>query len=320
MSISIFFSIMVYQLSVQELRRGLRGPRVAIESQAYPGFPAELKIAIDKERESIYNEAKARVFQRLLFINLLILFAGGALSYYLAVRTLRPIEEAHDAQNRFTADASHELRTPITAMLTENEVTLMDPKLTLQAAKLQLASNIEELQKLSTLSDNLMRLAGLENTELQKEPVVLHDVLNRAIERTAILAKAKHIEVSFSHSKQPVSIIGDESSLEEVFIILLDNAIKYSGDATHITITTVRNQKNIEIRIKDYGVGISEEAINHIFDRFYRSDPSRTNQNISGHGLGLAIAKEIIEKHNGNISVKSTQGKGSTFTVTLPVA
>lgn len=320
MSISVFFSIMVYQLSTQELRRGLRGPRVSIEGQSYPGFPTELKVAIDKERESIYNEAKERVFQRLLFINLLILAAGGALSYYLAVRTLRPIEEAHDAQNRFTADASHELRTPITAMLTENEVTLMDPKLTLDDAKLQLESNIEELQKLSALSDSLMRLAGLENNELQKEELSIDAVITRAIERTESLASIKDIVISYDKPKNPLSVIGDENSLEEVFIILLDNAIKYSGDAKKIAISTATKQKQVEIRVKDYGVGISKDDIAHIFDRFYRSDPSRTSQSISGHGLGLAIAKDIVEKHNGSIDVKSTLGKGSTFTITLPVA
>jgi signal transduction histidine kinase len=161
MSISIFFSAMIYQLSVQELGRGLRGPRVAIEGQMFPGISNEIRKAIDDEREEIYREAKARVFQRLVFINIIILMAGGGLSYYFAVRTLRPIEDAHEAQNRFTADASHELRTPITAMLTENEVTLMNPKLSLSEAKQQIESTIEELQKLSVLSDSLMLLAGL---------------------------------------------------------------------------------------------------------------------------------------------------------------
>ncbi|MEZ6330894.1 MAG: HAMP domain-containing sensor histidine kinase [Candidatus Saccharimonadales bacterium] len=319
MSISIFFSVTIYSLSINELGRGLRGPRSVIVRPVGPGFSEEIKNDILRERSVLYTEAKERVLARLIVINIFILIGGGALSYYLAVRTLKPIEEAREAQNRFTADASHELRTPITAMLTENEVTLMDPKLSLQDAKRQLASNIEELQRLSALSDGLMRIAGLENRTLQKMDVSLQDIVDNAIHSIQTVASAKFIDIDKHPKKSNVTIHGDSFSLQEVFTILLDNAVKYSNKNTKISVNIQKHQNEVTVDVVDKGMGIPGKDVPYIFDRFYRADSSRTHQSVQGHGLGLSIAKDIITKHGGTISVKSTPKKGSVFSVRLPL-
>jgi len=142
MAISLFFSLNVYQLSMQEFDRGIRRPGPSLDQSINQYFPGNIQDRFRENREQQYEDARAHIINRLLLINLVILVGGGFLSYYLALRTLKPIEEANEAQSRFTADASHELRTPITVIRSENEVTLMNPKLTLAQAKAQLKSNI----------------------------------------------------------------------------------------------------------------------------------------------------------------------------------
>lgn len=319
MTISLFFSANIYVLSVDELGRGLRTPRGATSRPIGPGFSIEIRDQIIAEREQVYDEVRDNVLERLVIVNILILLGGGALSYYLAARTLRPIEEAHAAQNRFTADASHELRTPITAMMTENEVTLMNPSLTLDAAKQQIESNIEELQQLSALTDGLMRLAGLDNATLQMDVCDSEEIVRGAVARVSEQAKAKHIDIHSKLSTNLPSIMGDKQSLQEVLVILLDNAIKYSANKSTITISSAVAHKQLIISVKDQGVGIETDDLPFLFERFYRADSSRTKQRVHGYGLGLAIAKDIIDRHHGTISVKSVIHKGSTFTISLPL-
>lgn len=319
MVISLFFSMTVYQTSIRELDRGLRRPTTIINTPIGPGFAAGVRQDIIDEHEAQYQEAHDRIISQLLIINLLILVCGGALSYYLALRTLKPIEEAHEAQSRFTADASHELRTPITAMRTENEVALLDPKLTLKDAKQQLRSNVEELEKLTTLSEGLLRLAQIENNHLQKVPVSANSIVDSAISRVVPQAERRHMLIK-SEINTEDSVLADEASIVEALVTLIDNAVKYSPDKSEITVRTEREARQVIFQIIDTGIGIKASELPHIFERFYRADTSRTKQNIQGYGLGLAIAKDIIDHHDGNITATSTVNKGSTFTVKLPLA
>lgn len=317
MGISVFFSGIVYQLSSQELRRGLLRPVQGYELQLSDGFIADWRERLMAERQEQYDAATHRVVQRLIILNMLILFGGGMLCYYLAVRTLRPIEEAQEALERFTADASHELRTPLTVMRSENEVTLMDPKLTLTAAKDQIKSNIEELEKLSNLSEGLLKIASSNTAELVLGEIVVNDLLQAARDRVMPLAEQKNILIT-SHSSVTRAINGDKASLLEVLVILLDNAIKYSPAKSRIQLTASQRQKDIILKVSDTGIGIKATELPHIFERFYRADTARSKQDAGGYGLGLAIAKGIIDKHGGTITVKSQPGKGTTFAVRLP--
>ena len=318
MSISLFFSISVYQLSVQELERGFRRTNQAFNIPIGPGFSIEVRDQIQEERESRYQEAEDRILSRLVVINFLILVSGGVASYFLASRTLRPIEQSHEALERFTADASHELKTPITAMRSENEVALMNPKLTLAQSKEQIKSNIEELEKLTRLSDGLLKLASIKNSELNTSKIKIDSVISEAINRVEFSSKKKNIRIMVQAGDR-ISVQGDESSLIEALVILLDNAIKYSSEQTEISVRVSKDKKFITIQIIDQGPGIKPSELNHIFDRFYRSDSSRTKQQVTGYGLGLSIARNIAELHGGMLIAKSKLNKGSTFSLALPI-
>lgn len=318
MFISLFFSGNVYQLSLQEFDRGFQG----LSTQGVnvtPGnsFVALLEEKLHQERIQRYEEAKLRVLTRLVLINCAILIGGGFLSYYLARRTLQPIEEAHEAQSRFTADASHELRTPIAAMQSETEVALMDPKLTLIQAKQLLESNLEELGKLTTLSEGLLRLAQLDNNDLQKRAVPIDHVVQQALDRVMPLAEKKSILI-VSAGRKGLKVRGDVVSLTEALVILLDNAVKYSPEKTEIHVGVASGQKQVSITVEDHGAGIKATELPHIFDRFYRADAARSKQHTNGYGLGLAIAKNIVDLHGGKITVQSKPGYGSRFTLQFP--
>lgn len=318
MLISLFFSVSIYQLSTNELSRGLRGPVPTLERGQMGGLLPEFREALRQDRELAYSEAKNRVFQRLVFINAIILVAAGFLSYYLALRTLRPIEKVNESLERFTADASHELRTPISAMQSEIEVALLDPKLKLSETKEILKSNLEELARLTTLSDGLLKLAREGSNNLPRKMVELDKLIKNSTKSLEPAAKKKSITIIVSKPKK-LSIVANESSLSEALNIILDNAIKYSPEKSEINIGLSRSQKVVTISVKDQGVGIKAEELPHIFDRFYRSDYSRTKSEAHGYGIGLAIANNIVQMHKGTIQVMSKPGAGSTFSIVLPV-
>jgi two-component system sensor histidine kinase CiaH len=320
MVISVFFSLNVYQVSIQEFDRGLRrpvgtnirGPGVA---RPDPNFLRQL----EDERMAQYEQAKDNLVSRLLLTNLLILIGGGLLSYYLAKRTLEPIEEAHEAQNRFTADASHELRTPLAIMQTEIEVALANSKLKLGDAKAVLNSNLEEIAKLTALSEGLLSLAKVQHGKLETEPTPLFQIVQASVDKVLPLADKKHILINNTVDDTTV-VVANKATLSQALVILLDNAVKYSPDKTEVIVSATQNNKTVTIQVQDQGVGIKPGDVAHIFDRFYQADTSRSKTTAAGYGIGLAIAKNIVELQSGSISVTSQPGAGSTFSITLPAA
>jgi signal transduction histidine kinase len=225
-----------------------------------------------------------------------------------------------DEQNRFITDASHELNTPLTALKTSLEVNLRNKQLNLEEAKEVLQSNLEDVNSLQSLSEELMGVVMYQkqNGNFKMEKIALPVVIKSAVEKVKSLAEKKKIIIKVDIAK--AFVIGDEKSLRELFVILLDNAIKYSANKTLISLTAKKEDSLIEVTVEDTGAGIKKEDLPHIFDRFYRADRSRTKQRVGGYGLGLSIAKRIVTLHNGSIRVESEIGKGSAFIVTLPKA
>jgi two-component system sensor histidine kinase CiaH len=318
MLISIFFSMAFYHSATQEIQRVIR----RIQSQQdhkpddfHPSPPRSLRMpTLEDLRE---NEERIRL--TLIFINGFIFFFAGGAGYFLAGRTLRPIKEMLDEQNRFITDSSHELRTPLTALRSEMEASLLDDKLTTHEAKRLIASNLEEVINLQSLSDNLLQLAQYQKrkAEQYKAEVSLLQAIEDSLKTVTPIAKKKKITIKVKI--KDTMIYGDQSSLTQLFVILLENAIKYSKDKTEISILSKVVDHNLKVQIIDQGMGIEAKDLPHIFDRFYRADKSRTKTDISGYGLGLSIAQKIVELHKGAITVQSKIEKGTTFSVLLPI-
>jgi len=314
MAISIVFSVVLYNVATAELSRGLHHETERIFQQ-FPVIQGSPLLAPGSD----YDSGAHRILLRLLAFNIIVLFTAGLSSYWLARRTLEPIEEAHEQQKRFTADVSHELRTPLTVLRMESEVALMNNKTSSSELRNILKSNLEEIGKLEALINNLLRLTRLEADELQQEfyPVNAKDIADKAIKQ--VLPNAKRRDITMKSSLKNSSLNGDEESLVQLVVILLDNAIKYSPNKGEIEVKTDKFDDEVSIKVIDHGVGIKREDLEHVFERFYRADSSRTGDETSGHGLGLSIAKMIADVHEGSITLSSRPGHGTTAEATFPL-
>lgn len=327
MIISISFSAFIYLGLTREFDRILRIQEYRIEHpqtrERFLQRPIWQNEEIPFSRPpdpQVISGAKQRVIEGLALINLIILVFSSLAGYFLAGRTLRPIKNMVDEQNRFIADASHELNTPLTAIRTSIEVNLRNKKLSLDDAKKVLVSNLEEVNNLQLLSDELIKITQYQksNVILKRNKISLRDVIYESVNRVSPMAKDKNIEIKVKIPE--AKIFAEKRSLTELFTILLDNAVKYSKENKQINIYMEKVDSKIKIFVKDNGIGIDKKDLPFIFDRFYRADLSRTKQDVSGYGLGLAIAKEITKLHKGNIYAESVLGKGTTFIVILPTS
>ncbi len=311
MLLSIVFSIGVYRVLTLELAQ-------TIKEQSIRLYQIQGRRVAPNDLADIYQDASSRILYRIIFVNIGILLASAATSYFLAGKTLAPLEQAIDEQKRFIADASHELKTPLTSMKTEIEVTLRDKKLSIKEAKELLKSNLEEVDKMKQLTNYLLALSRYENTNknLVFEKIHIKDVLDRSVK--LITPKAQEHDVTIVQNINDFIVRANAGSLEELLVILLDNAIKYNTKNKKIVVNSSTTRNHGIIEVIDHGIGVKSSDIPYIFNRFYRADTSRTKQKIDGYGLGLSIAKSIVDLHKGKIEVESTQGKGSMFRITLP--
>lgn len=318
MFISLLFSLIIYRDLSNEVDRFARSQRtrfinVMVSDRIERLVPPPIYID-----EALIKETKERIIIMLFVLNGGILILSGVAGYFLAGRTLKPIKKMVDEQNRFVSDSSHELRTPLTSLKSSLEVALRDKKLTLTEAKTLLNENLEDVNRLQTLSDNLLKLSSGKSIDLEKSEVSTKKIIIQAIKNTQKIALKKNIEIK-SKLSTGTTVYGKAEELIELFTILLDNAIKYSSEGSEVSISAKKHKKSISISVEDSGMGISDEDKKHIFDRFYRSDLARSHKDAGGFGLGLSIAKKIINSHGGTITVDSKIGSGTIFTVSLPL-
>ena len=269
--------------------------------------------------EDIFSEVRNRLIWTLVSVNLGLLILTGIVTYFRTTKTLATLKEIVDDQNRFVSDSSHELKTPISAMKIALEVAMMNNKLTLKEAKQIIQDNLNDVNHLHKLTERLLALSKFENKNrhLQLRPVIPALAVSSALNKLKPLIQNRHIKIKCDviHAISP----GNADLLEELFTILIDNAIKYSQPKSTIEIYSEKNNHHLDIHFKDQGVGISKKDISQLFNRFFRADQSRTKTHAHGYGLGLPIAQKIVNLHHGKILVYSKLGKGSDFVVQLPL-
>jgi len=227
------------------------------------------------------------------------------------------LDRSFETMRRFVADASHELRTPLAIIRGEADVVLAQDRSPAEY-KEALGVILDESRRLSRLVDDLLNLARADagHVKLQVLEFYFNDLLAECCRGLQSLAAARQIELTY-HSAGDVPFHGDEELLRRLVINLLDNAIRYTPAGGKVKATIEAEEAGVRLRVSDTGVGISPEAAPHVFERFYRSDKSRTRTG-GGFGLGLSIVKWIAESHHGAVDLDSRPSAGSTFTVTLP--
>lgn len=327
MLMSIGFSVVFYATSSHQLGRQLPPPGSFryFNADGQDGVTGQPRQPLDSDPGHIDEFLQKRILQgrnalkvRLLYLNAAALLVGSVVSLYLARRTLRPIEEAIEAQVQFVNDASHELRTPLTAIKAGNDVALRSHALTLAEAKEIIEQNSEDVDRLQQLAEGLLSLAGQDQSRLMLSEVNLQDIVSRAM--TQVIQQASKKDITVSDEVANLKILTNIGALEQVLVILLDNAIKYSNRSSQVNLRSRKHGKAVMLDVIDYGVGIKPDDMPHLFQRFYRADSSRNDTKRNGYGLGLAIAKRIMLQLGSDIHVTSAAGKGSTFTLKFLLA
>lgn len=238
-------------------------------------------------------------------------------SYFLAGRALVPIKHAWQKQQEFVSDASHELRTPLAVIQAKTDLLFRNPTSTIQDRIIDISTISNESRRLSKLVAKLLTLARYDSDqiEMQKETFQLDELLTEIVQQfeDIVLYQEKAIHLQ---TEQSVSFCGDRGRIHQLLVILLDNALKYTDEGGEIFLSCHQTLTSIILQVKDNGIGIPEEDIPRIFDRFFQSDKARTKTD--GAGLGLSIAKWIIDKHSGKTKVHSKVGQGTTIEISFP--
>lgn len=257
-----------------------------------------------------------------LFLILIIGCSIGSLcaigiGFFLAGRALIPIQNSWEKQQQFVSDASHELRTPLAVIQSKTDVLFQSPSATIEEKAVDISTISKECRRLSKLVSNLLLLARSDSNQIEMDKKtfeldkLLEEIINPYKEIASYQEKAMILKV-----EHDITFMGDRERIHQMMVILLDNAMKYTNEDGHIQIDCTQTSNSIRIRVKDNGIGVKEEDIPNLFDRFYQGDKARSMS--EGAGLGLSIANWIVEKHYGKISVESKWGEGTCFEVIFP--
>ena len=233
--------------------------------------------------------------------------------------TLARLQNAVGEMKQFTASISHELRTPLAVLRGEAEIALMQADSSEQLRRV-LASQLEEFERLTRMINQLLTLARAESGDvaIAREPVNISSMAQSIAEQLEPVAASKDVRLSWNCDGN-VTLQGDASWIERVVLNLIDNAIKFTRPGGHVGINVSTNGADAIFEVADEGIGIPPEAVPHIFERFYRADPSRANR-ADGAGLGLSLVKWAVDQHHGTIHVESLPENGTRFVVKIPLS
>ncbi len=283
---------------------------------------------IQNNNETIYVQALINVdaeesilknFSKTLIISISASIAISIIaSYILSKKTLKPIIESWKKQTEFVQNASHELRTPLTIIQAKQELLLEEPQSKIIEKSEDITITLNETRRLSKLVKDLMELARSDSAKckLNKTKVKVDDLIEKVVEpfKDMTEIQGKKLELKLNYNRE---IEIDQNKIHEVLVIVLDNSMKYTEKGDSIIISTEEKDGKLVLDIADTGIGISDEAINHVFERFYREDKARSRQT-GGSGLGLSIANSIVvEEHGGTITAKHNKPKGTIIEIKL---
>ncbi len=244
----------------------------------------------------------------------------GLAGWILGGLAMQPIKRSYEQLQRFTADASHELRAPVAAILSNSQVGLLAPEHDLQQPRQRLENIVTHSKSMSALISNLLFLARHEGKLNPKDLVITNivELLELIAEKYQMLAAEKEIKFKSYLPQTPITLNVDPELLQQAIINLLNNAFKYTPSDGTVTLRLFEQSRRVSIQVEDTGIGIPAADLPYIFERFYRVDEARARKT-GGFGLGLAIANQIIQAHDGKITVDSNEGEGTTFQICLPL-
>lgn len=321
MTLSLIFTGIIYLLSTASLNRPLlpseeENSSVSVEAPEFEEHSFENTFRKRLERRD--NTTRMTIIYSLMGFNLGIFVIGIFVSRSLAKLTLAPIERAMMKQTQFIFDASHELKTPLTAMLVRNEVALRKKSLPEEKAREVIAKNIEEILKMKELTASMLDVAR-ENGEPEKSTEInVPEFLADLQEKLAPVARERGVKIETEMNLgKNLRASAAKNTLEQILTIFADNAMKYSEEKI-IYLRAGRRGKNVVFSVKDNGVGVKKEDQKRIFERFYQVDAARTRtEDKTSHGLGLAIAKNLAERQGYKIVLRSSEGRGAEFEVVV---
>ena len=321
MTLSLIFTGIIYLLSTASLNRPLlpseeENSSVSMEAPEFEEHSFENTFRKRLERRD--NTTRMTIIYSLVGFNLGIFVIGIFVSRNLAKLTLAPIERAMMKQTQFIFDASHELKTPLTAMLVRNEVALRKKSLPEEKAREVIEKNIEEILKMKELTASMLDVAR-ENGEPEKlTEINVPEFLADLQEKLAPVARGRGVKIETEMNVgKNLRASAAKNTLEQILTIFADNAMKYSGEKI-IYLRAGRRGKNVAFSVKDNGAGVKKEDQKRIFERFYQVDAARTRtEDKTSHGLGLAIAKNLAERQGYKIVLRSSEGRGAEFEVVV---
>lgn len=292
--------------------------KVMMTSQTVSSPPMPMQtVYVGKDVTAMYNGLE-KATSALAALGVIAIIFAAAIGYVLSGGAMQPIREAYERQRQFAADASHELRTPLAVVLASADLLRSDPTITSPFLKQVIEDVRDEVKKMTKLVSDLLTVARTDGKALQLKPVRMDiaAVARQTVRMMRAFAEKKDIaikEMLPSH----MEIYADEQKIRQLILILIDNAVKYTLDHGHIMVSIVLSENGrVHLSVADSGIGIAAEDQGRIFDRFYRVDKARSRR-MGGNGLGLAIAREIVEAHHGTITLESEVGKGTIFHVYL---
>ena len=285
----------------------------------YQNIKHNLKDAIDDDFASIESHyhfvenTLPDVRDDLIITDIFILIATAGFSFILAGKTLKPIQQSIETQKAFAENASHELRTPLAVIKNDIEVCLRETNPSKELIQTTMKSNLEEINRMSSIAEDLLLLARLDNRIIsERKEININELVKKVFSRMQSLGANKNIKFKVLTS-EPFVVHGTENSLERVILNIAQNSIDSIKNNGSITAKIAKNGTYVLISITDTGSGIAAENLPNIFKRFYKGNSA------TGTGLGLSIVKGIIEQHNGQIYVDSILGQGTTVNIKLPI-